>query len=110
MPDYIEHAAYKCCMFVRPEKIKKSWTRDRIMNEITKLGVPCFSGSCFEVYLEKAFDNTGWRPEERLPIAKELGEVSLMFLVHPTLTQDEITKTTDAIQKVLIKASIASEN
>ena len=71
VPGYIEHAAYKCYMFVRPEKLKKGWTRDRIMGEITKLGVPCFSGSCSEVYLEKAFDNTGWRPEERLPVAKE---------------------------------------
>jgi len=56
---------------------------------------------------EKVFDNTPWRPEERLPIAKELGEVSLMFLVHPTLTQDEITKTTDAIQQVMSNASMA---
>ena len=77
-----------------------------------KLRFRCFlfSGTCSEVYLEKAFDNTGWRPKERLPVAKELGEISLMFLVHPTLTQDEITKTTDAIQQVMIKASIASEN
>ncbi len=107
IPEDIEHAAYKCYLFVRPEKLQSGWSRDRIMNEITELGVPCFSGSCSEVYLEKAFDNTGWRPEERLPIAKELGEVSLMFLVHPTLTQDEITKTTDAIQKVMSKASMA---
>jgi dTDP-4-amino-4,6-dideoxygalactose transaminase len=57
------------------------------------------------VYLEKAFDGTGWRPKERLPVAKNLGETSLMFLVHPTLTDDEINKTTDAIQKVFTQAS-----
>jgi dTDP-4-amino-4,6-dideoxygalactose transaminase len=66
--------------------------------------VPCFSGSCSEVYLEKAFDNTGLRPAERSPIAKELGETSLMFLVHPTLTQSEIDKTCQTLSNVLKEA------
>jgi dTDP-4-amino-4,6-dideoxygalactose transaminase len=57
------------------------------------------------VYLEKAFDNTGWRPKERLPFAKELGETSIMFLVHPTLTQDEIQKTCEVIEQVMTRAS-----
>ncbi len=105
VPDYIEHAAYKCYLFVHPEKLQNGWNRDRIMNEINELGVPCFSGSCSEVYLEKAFDNTGWRPIERLPVAKELGETSLMFLVHPTLTHDEITKTINVLQQVMALAS-----
>ena len=104
-PVDIEHAWYKCYVFVRPEGLAEDWNRDRIMDEINSLGVPCFSGSCSEVYLEKAFDNTGWRPKKRLPIAKELGETSLMFLVHPTLTQDEITKTTEVIQQVMAEAS-----
>ena len=109
IPDYIEHAAYKCYLFVRPEKLQDGWNRDRIMNAIIDLGVPCFSGSCSEVYLEKAFDNTGWRPKERLPVARELGETSLMFLVHPTLTEDEILRTTEAIQKVMLLASKSSK-
>ena len=54
--------------------------------------------------MEKAFDNTGWRPESRLPVAKALGETSLMFLVHPTLTELEIQKTCDVIAKVLQQA------
>jgi dTDP-4-amino-4,6-dideoxygalactose transaminase len=49
------------------------------------------------VYLEKAFDGTGWRPAERLPVARELGETSIMFLVHPTLTQAEVDKTCEKI-------------
>jgi dTDP-4-amino-4,6-dideoxygalactose transaminase len=64
--------------------------------------VPCYSGSCSEVYLEKAFDNTGFRPKERLPAAKELGETSLMFLVHPTLTKEEIQKTCDVLTEVAL--------
>ncbi|MEJ1355780.1 MAG: DegT/DnrJ/EryC1/StrS aminotransferase family protein [Candidatus Sedimenticola sp. (ex Thyasira tokunagai)] len=100
-----EHAYYKCYSYVRPEGLAEGWTRDRIIQEITDRGVPCFSGSCSEVYLEKAFDGTGFRPAERLPVAKELGETSLMFLVHPTLTDEEIHKTCDAIAEV---AQIAS--
>jgi dTDP-4-amino-4,6-dideoxygalactose transaminase len=105
LPDYIEHAAYKCYVFVRLEGLKDGWSRDRIMDEIVAYGVPCYSGTCSEVYLEKAFENTGWRPENRLPVAKELGETSLVFLVHPTLTEPEIQKTCDAIVKVMAKAS-----
>lgn len=99
-----EHAAYKCYVFVEQQHLKADWNRDRILSEISALGVPCFSGSCSEVYLEKAFDDTGWRPEIRLPIAKELGETSLMFLVHPTLTEAEIEKTCEMIRIVMQQA------
>jgi len=104
VPDFIKHAAYKCYLFVRPDKLKNGWNRDRILNKIVDFGVPCFSGSCSEVYLEKAFDNTGWRPKVSLPTAKELGETSLMFLVHPTLTQDEINKTVAVLRQVMMLA------
>jgi len=104
IPDYIEHAAYKCYVFVELDRLKVDWNRDRIIQEINALGVPCYSGSCSEVYLERAFDGTGFRPKERLPNAKELGETSLMFLVHPTLTKDEIQQTCDAITSVMKSA------
>ena len=101
VPDYIEHAAYKCYVFVELDRLNKDWSRDRIIKEINTLGVPCYSGSCSEVYLEKAFDDTGFRPKERLANARRLGEASLMFLVHPTLTKDEIQQTCDAIISVM---------
>jgi dTDP-4-amino-4,6-dideoxygalactose transaminase len=101
IPDYIEHATYKCYVFVVQDELKDDWNRDRIITEINELGVPCYSGSCSEVYLEKAFDDTGFRPRERLPNAKELSETSLMFLVHPTLTRNEIQQTCDAISSVM---------
>ena len=104
VPDHIEHAEYKHYLFVRPENLKEGWSRDRIVSGITSLGVPCFQGSCSEVYLEKAFDNTGWRPDVRLPNAKELGETSLMFLVHPTLTSEEVLKTKRVLAEVLALA------
>jgi dTDP-4-amino-4,6-dideoxygalactose transaminase len=98
IPDYIEHAAYKCYVFVKGDID----LRDKMMMEINEKGVPCYSGSCSEVYLEKAFDNTGFRPKERLPVAKELGETSLMFLVHPTLTEEEIQKTCNVLTEVAL--------
>jgi len=97
----VEHAWYKCYVYVRPEGLKDGWSRDMIIEEITARGVPCYSGSCSEVYLEKAFDETGFRPKDRLPVAKELGETSLMFLVHPTLTKEEIDLTCNVIGEVM---------
>ncbi|MHA6161341.1 DegT/DnrJ/EryC1/StrS family aminotransferase [Pseudomonas sichuanensis] len=105
MPEGILHAAYKCYVFVEPSALKEGWDRDRILGEIVARGVPAFSGSCSEVYLEKAFDGTGWRPEPGLPVARELGETSLMFLVHPTLTEDEMNKTCSTLQDVVQQAS-----
>lgn len=98
------HGQYKFYVYVRPDNLASGWTRDRIIKTITDLNVPCFQGSCSEVYLEKAFDGTGWRPKERLSVAKELGENSLMFLVHPTLTSAEINKTCEVISIVLSDA------
>lgn len=101
IPETIGHAHYKCYAYVDPNQLAEGWSRDRIVLEINALGVPCYQGSCSEVYLEKAFDSTGWRPAERLPSAKELGDSSLMFLVHPTLTEAEIQQTCDAINAVM---------
>ena len=105
IPDEIEHAAYKCYVFVRPDALRLGWSRDRIMAEINELGVPCYSGSCSEVYLERAFDGTGFRPEQRLPVARELGETSLMFLCHPTLAEEHVAKTCDVLRSVLGRAT-----
>lgn len=104
-PKYADstHAYYKLYVYVQPQNLPADWSRDRIIEEVNQLDVPCFSGSASEVYLEKAFDNTGLRPESRLPIAKQLGETSLMFLVHPTLTELEIKQTVEAIDMVFTK-------
>ncbi len=100
-PDYMQHAAYKCYVFVELKELKDGWGRDRVIKEINALGVPCYSGACPEVYLEKAFDNTELRQKEKLVNTKKLGESSLMFLVQPTLTKNEIKQTCDAIISVM---------
>ena len=106
VPDYIEHAEYKHYVFVRPDNLKDGWDRDRIVDEVSSSGIPCFQGSCSEVYLEKCFDDTGFRPSERLPVAQELGETSLMFLVHPTITSTEMLKVCNVINDVLSEATV----
>lgn len=106
IPAYIEHAFYKCYVFVEPESLKPGWNRDRIIAEIVEHGVPCFSGSCSEVYKEKAFDSTAFRPKKTLDTAIELGATSLMFLVHPTLQQTEIDKCCATLTQVMHKAQM----
>lgn len=105
VPTSARHAAYRAYVFVEPASLKAEWSRDRIIAEITSRGVPCYPGSCPEIYLEKAFEGTGWRPPKRLPVAKELGETSLMFLVHPTLEAEHVTKTCDVLAAVMRSAA-----
>ncbi|EKP0298372.1 DegT/DnrJ/EryC1/StrS family aminotransferase [Aeromonas veronii] len=102
--DFI-HAEYKHYFFVNEDYLAEGWSRDRIIDEVVARGVPCYQGSCSEVYLEKAFDNTPWRPKQRLPHAKLLGETSLMMLVHPTLSADEMLRSCQALAEVLALAS-----
>jgi dTDP-4-amino-4,6-dideoxygalactose transaminase len=101
------HSYYKCYTFVRPEALRPGWTRDRILQETGARGVPCFSGSCSEIYLEDAFP-PHWRPAERFATARELGETSLMFLVHPTLEVDHVQGMCQAAGQVLASASLCN--
>jgi dTDP-4-amino-4,6-dideoxygalactose transaminase len=103
-PAHVGHSYYKYYTFVRPETLQSGWSRDRIVAEIAALGVPCYSGSCSEIYLEEAFP-IEWRPKNRLPVARELGETSLMFLVHPTLKDEDMVLTCDVATQVMLKAS-----
>ena len=105
VPDFVDHAAYKCYVFLDRDALAPGWTRERILHAIMDHGVPVYSGSCSEVYLEKAFDGTGFRPADRLPTARELGETSLMFLVHPTLQDEHIDRTCEALGGVMVQAT-----
>lgn len=101
----IGHSYYKYYTFIRPEYLAPGWTRDRIVLAIQAEGVPCMSGTCPEIYLEKAFQSSGRHPETRLPVAKELGETSLMFVVHPTLQPEHMQHICRAVEKVMHAAS-----
>lgn len=107
-PD-IKHAYYKYYVFLRSECLKTEWDRDRIMKAIEDFGVSCQSGSCGEIYLEKAFEAQGFRPSVRYKVAKELSETSLVFLVHPTLTEHNMKNTCEVVKKVLELAALKQD-
>ncbi len=94
------HSYYKCYAFVRPERLAPDWSRDRILGEINAAGVPCFTGSCSEIYLEQAFPHE-WRPRQRHPVARELADTSLMFLVHPTLKRKHLAVVCRVLRKTM---------
>ena len=75
------------------------------MTALVAEGIPYGSGRCSDIYLDKAFDQGTLRPKERLPVAKELGETSLMFMVHPTLTDSDMIDTCKAVEKVMVMAA-----
>ena len=106
-PHYISHAYYKYYAFVTPEKLNIGIDRDSIMRAINEFGIPCGSGSCGEIYLEEAFVKAGLKPSERLQVARNLGETSLMFLVHPTLTDENMAQTCDVVSRVFPRESLS---
>ncbi len=105
IPSWADHANYKCYVFVDSAALRDGWDRDRIMAAINDRGVPCYSGTCSEIYREKAISVRGLAPTDRLPIARQLGDTSLMFLVHPTLTREHTDKACEALAEVMMEAS-----
>ena len=103
-PDFVTHAWYKFYAFVKPDALAEGWSRDRILAEISSLGYPARSGSCSEIYLERCFQEAGLAPTERLPVARELGETSLMFLVHPTIAPEQMEAYADVVCSVVKQA------
>lgn len=102
----VQHAAYRAYVFTEPGKLKSGWDRDRIIAALGEQGVPAYSGSAAEIYREKAFENTGYAPPSRLPVARQLGETSIAFLVHPTLLDEEIDKTCQVLLHVMEQAQV----
>ncbi len=105
-PDHIKHAHYKYYVFVENEKLKDGKNRDFIMNTLNAMGTPCYSGSCSEIYREKAFDKLFPEGHTTLTVAKELADTSLMFLVHPTIDEEDIytiVDQTNSIMKDILK-------
>ena len=97
----MQHAYYRLYAYIKGDGMKSGWTRDRIIAELNKMGIPAFQGSCSEVYLEQAFQASGLSPHRRLPNARELGETSLTFLTHPSLTDSDVDTICSSVSKLL---------
>jgi dTDP-4-amino-4,6-dideoxygalactose transaminase len=98
----LQHSYYKFYVFVRPERLKAGWSRDRILAAMAEQGIPGLSGSCPEIYREAAFAD---RRCPRLKVAQELGETSIMFNVHPTLSAANVDRMVDVTRHVCRQAS-----
>lgn len=109
-PERIEHAYYKYYAFIRPEMLRPDWDRGRIMDAIVAEGIFCGTGSCSEIYREKAFTDAGLGPAEPLPVARKLGETSLMFMLHPTLSEQDMRDTCAAVGRVMRAATVLTES
>ena len=105
VPTHLRHAYYRAYAYVRPAALRSGWDRQRIADEVSAAGVPCYVGSAAEIYLEKAFRDAGLGPAERLPVARELGETSLCFLCHPTLTDEHVDRTIEVVTEVVGRAT-----
>lgn len=105
VPADMAYIPYKHYLYVNPSELAEGWSRDRIILELNNKDVPCLSGTCSEVYLEKAFEGTDLRPAERLPNAVTLGETSLCLLVHPTITADDMERVCSVMKSVFAQAS-----
>ncbi|QFT01741.1 L-glutamine:2-deoxy-scyllo-inosose aminotransferase (plasmid) [Labrenzia sp. THAF191b] len=99
-PQSLTHAYYRFYAFVRPEAMADSWSRDRILAEIAEAGLPAFSGSCSEIYREALFRDRGLGPDKPLPVAKQLGETSLAFLVDTTWEQERIIELAEKVASI----------
>jgi dTDP-4-amino-4,6-dideoxygalactose transaminase len=103
-PAGVFHSYYKYYCFVRPEAFRPDWSRDRILRELVAAGVRAGSGSCPEIYQEAAFAEHDSKPEHSLPVAKELGQTSIMLEVHPTLGADHMHQVADGLAAILDQA------
>lgn len=101
----IYHSYYKYYVFIRPEYLEDGWSRDRLLQEANRLGVPCFVGSCSDIFYEEAFKKDISVSRIR-PIAQEVGETCLMFLVHPTLTPEEMKRRAKILSELFKLASL----
>lgn len=99
-PDFM-HAYYRYYVFLDLGKLRQDWDQTRVIAAIHAEGVPCFVGSCGEIYREKAFTAAGWQPPQRHLVAQRLGESSLAFLVHPTLTEQDMQDTCKAVSRIV---------
>jgi dTDP-4-amino-4,6-dideoxygalactose transaminase len=97
----IRHAYYRYYAFLEPGALRDGWDQTRVVSAIQAEGVPCFVGSCSEIYREKAFTSAGLQPTQRHAVARLLGETSLAFLVHPTLDEQAMRDTCAAVGKVM---------
>lgn len=105
-PPEVRHAYYKYYCFVRPDLLAEGWNRDRILEELHAEDVPAFSGICAEIYREEAFVSAGYGPNSPHPVARSLGETSIMLPIHHNLSDETVRRWSNAIRRVVRHAGL----
>jgi len=95
-------------VFLETDVLPENWDRSKILGVFEELKVPVYTGSCSEIYREKAFALVAGTADNFCPVSAQLGETSMMFLVHPTLTDEEIERTCSGIKEVDRRISASS--
>lgn len=104
-PAHSEHAYYKYYVFIRPELLRPGWNMPRLLDALGAEGIPCGVGACSEIYREQAFVDAGLGPDRPLPVASRLADLSLMFMLHPGLSGEDMRDTCAAVAKVMRAAT-----
>lgn len=96
----VKHAYYKFYFYLKLDQLGVGWDRDRVVEEVNDQGGACFSGSCPELYREKAFVST-YGEQPRLTNAAKLGDESLMLACHPGISPEFLEFNLGVIKHVL---------
>ena len=94
----LRHALYKLYFQLDVPDADASRLRQEVLRRATEAGLRLFSGSCSEVYLEEAFSEL---PRPDCPVARRLGQTSLMVEVHPTLRQDLLERRAERLRAII---------
>jgi len=108
-PSHIGHAYHGYYVFVRPERLKAGWRRDRIVQALQAEGIPCSGGPPPETVYEKPANGAPVRPRRRPPVVRELEETALLLPIHSQLAARDIQDICRALEKVLHTATVAVE-
>jgi dTDP-4-amino-4,6-dideoxygalactose transaminase len=104
LPANYQHAFYRFNFRVEPKRLKSDWNRDQVIRALVAEGIPCVSGACPEIYLERSYAKS-MAGIQRLPNAQYLGTTSLALLVHPTLDESFLSDCRVALEKVFDAAT-----
>ena len=95
-PGQSEHAYYKYYAFVRPKCC------GRVGSGSHRAGARCRGHTLRGWRLQRNLSGEGvssMRPPKRLPVARALADTSLMFMLHPGLTEPDMRDSARAVEK-----------